>query len=79
MGRAGLLQAFPRAQEKAGLSGFRFHDLRHYFVTHFFRGGAPAPAVQAFAGHADLTTTQRYQGRDRPAAEVALASVETAW
>jgi site-specific recombinase XerD len=64
-GEFGLLQAFHRAQEKAGLSGFRFHDLRHFFVTQLFRGGSSAPAVQALAGHASLTTTQRYAHVDR--------------
>jgi integrase len=52
--------AFGRAAKRVGLTGFRFHDLRHFFVTQLFRGGAPAPAVQALAGHADLATTQRY-------------------
>ncbi len=55
-GELGPLQAFQRAQERAGGSGFRFHDLRHFFVTQLFRGGSPAPAVQALAGHADLAT-----------------------
>lgn len=59
-GESGLLQAFRRAQKKAGLSGFRFHDLRHSFVTALFRGGASAPAVQALAGHLHLATTQKY-------------------
>jgi site-specific recombinase XerD len=52
--------AFGRACKRAGLDGWRFHDLRHFFVTQLFRGGAPAPAVQALAGHADLATTQLY-------------------
>jgi integrase len=57
---SGLLQAFRRAQKKAGLSGFRYHDLRHFFVTELFRGGAAAPAVQALAGHLHLSTTEKY-------------------
>lgn len=59
-GESGLLQAFRRAQKKAGLYGFRFHDLRHFLVTELFRGGASAPAVQALAGHLHLSTTQKY-------------------
>jgi integrase len=74
-GEFGLLQAFQRAQEKAGVSGFRFHDLRHYFVTQLFRGGAPAPAVQALAGHADLSTTQRYAHVDRADLRAAIGGL----
>lgn len=57
---AGLHQAFHRAARRAKVVGFRAHDLRHYFVTELFRRGASAPAVQALAGHQDLSTTQRY-------------------
>lgn len=59
-GEWGLYQAFRRAARRVGVVGFREHDLRHFFVTELFRRGASAPAVQALAGHADLTTTQRY-------------------
>lgn len=55
-----LDNAFRRAAKRAGLAGWRLHDLRHFFVTALFRGGTPAPTVQALAGHADLSTTQRY-------------------
>lgn len=54
-GQSGLLQAFRRAQTRAGLTGWRFHDLRHHFVSTLFRGGAGAPAVQALAGHLHLS------------------------
>ena len=57
---SGLLQAFRRAQKKVGVEGFRFHDLRHFFVTELFRGGGSAPAVQALAGHLHLSTTEKY-------------------
>jgi integrase len=56
----GLLQAFRRAQKKVGIEGFRFHDLRHFFVTELFRRGASAPAVQRLAGHLHLSTTEKY-------------------
>jgi site-specific recombinase XerD len=55
-----LLRAVRRACKRAGLDPWRFHDLRHYFVTQLFRSGGSAPAVQLLAGHADLATTQRY-------------------
>lgn len=59
-GQAGLNQAFKRAQAKAKCTGWSFHDLRHFFVTELVRLGAPVPAIQRMAGHADLATTERY-------------------
>jgi site-specific recombinase XerD len=60
-GEFGLNLALKRACAKADLDArWRFHDLRHYFVTTLFRGGAPAPTVQELAGHEHLATTQRY-------------------
>jgi len=43
-------------------SGVRFtpHSLRHSYITLLVRNRVPLHAVQAFAGHADLETTQRY-------------------
>ena len=36
------------------------HDLRHAFVTLFLDAGASMRDVQDAAGHADPTTTRRY-------------------
>jgi site-specific recombinase XerD len=69
----GLLNAFRRTCARAGLEGWRLHDLRHFFVTELFRRGAPAHAVQALAGHVDLATTQRYAHVARPDLEAAIA------
>jgi site-specific recombinase XerD len=69
----GLLQAFQRAYQRAGLKGWRFHDLRHFFVTALFRKGVAAPTVQALAGHAHLTTTERYAHVARTDLKAAIA------
>lgn len=74
-GEFALLKAFQRAQNKAGISGFRFHDLRHFFVTQLFRGGSSAPAVQALAGHSSLTVTQRYAHVERADLRAAVGSL----
>jgi integrase/recombinase XerD len=56
-----LRDAFKRAARRAGLGPqWRFHDFRHFFVTELFRRGASARAIQKLAGHADLSTTERY-------------------
>lgn len=55
-----LYRAFRRFSAKAGIGGYRLHDLRHAFVTELFASGAPAPVVQRLAGHEHLITTQRY-------------------
>jgi site-specific recombinase XerD len=72
-GQSGLGQAFKRAQERAGLSGWSFHKLRHFFVTELCRRGAPAHVVQRLAGQADLATTQRYAHVVAGDAEKAIA------
>jgi len=35
--------------KRAKLDRFRFHALRHFFVTALFRGGVSAPVVQKLA------------------------------
>jgi len=56
----GLRQAFNRALERAELPHTRLHDLRHFFITQCFVGGAGGPTVQKLAGHCHLSVTQRY-------------------
>jgi len=43
-------------------SGVRFtlHQLRHSFVTHLLRAGAPLHVVRDLAGHANIATTMIY-------------------
>lgn len=63
-GESGLNQTFKRTIERAGFKDWSFHDLRHFFVTELFRQRANAAAIQQLAGHADLSTTQRYADLD---------------
>jgi len=49
-----------RAARLANLRNGGIHILRHTFCSHLAMRGAPARAIQELAGHADLTTTQRY-------------------
>jgi integrase len=56
----GLRHAFDRAVRRATLPHARLHDLRHFFITQCFVGGAGGPTVQRLAGHCHLSVTQRY-------------------
>jgi len=45
---------------KAGIEGATVHTLRHTFCTHHAAAGTNLVVIQRAAGHASLTTTQRY-------------------
>lgn len=52
---------FKRACRKAGLGEeLHFHCLRHGAITKMILNGAPLPAVQRIAGHANIQTTMIY-------------------
>ncbi len=70
----GLRYGFRVSCKRAGVEGWRFHDLRHFFVSKLFRHGASAPVVQRLAGHEVLTTTQRYAHADDDECREAIAA-----
>lgn len=59
---SGRLTDEPRSKivDPTGLTQAGIHILQHTFCSHLAMKGAPARAIQELAGHADLTTTQRY-------------------
>src|SRR6266436_7040282 len=67
-------QAFDRARHKAGMPGFRFHDLRHTGQTLAAATGATIKDLMCRLGHASPAASYRYlhavDGRD---AEIAAA------
>lgn len=75
-GENGLNQAFKRAMERAERKGWSFHDLRHFFVSELFRMSAPAEAIRIMAGHADLSTTQRYADLDANDLRAAIERID---
>lgn len=55
-----LRRQFMRVLSEAGITGFRFHDLRHTFASHFIMKTGNLPALQKILGHASPMMTQRY-------------------
>jgi integrase len=52
--------AFATALRRAGIKGFRFHDLRHTCASHMVMRGASLKDVQEILGHSDYKMTLRY-------------------
>ena len=66
-----VIKAVRGAQRVAGIEQ-GVHILRHTFCSHLAMKGAPARAIQELAGHADLSTTQRYMHLSPAATEDAI-------
>jgi integrase len=53
--------AFATALKRAGIEGFRFHDLRHTFASHYMmRPGNGLNDLREILGHSDIKMTLRY-------------------
>jgi hypothetical protein len=66
-----VTKAIRGAQRVAGIDP-GVHILRHTFCSHLAMKGASARAIQELAGHADLSTTQRYMHLSPAATEDAI-------
>jgi len=66
-----VIKAIRGAQRVTGI-GQGVDILRHTFCSHLAMKGAPARAIQELAGHADLSTTQRYMHLSPAATEDAI-------
>lgn len=53
-------RSFHSAMKRAGIEGFRFHDLRHTFASHLAMRGQPLETIGTLLGHKDPKMTKRY-------------------
>lgn len=51
---------FKPALKAAGISDFKWHDLRHTFASWLVQEGVPLDRVSKLLGHKSLTMTMRY-------------------
>jgi len=58
--RDALKQSFKRAVRRAGISGLRFHDLRHESTSRFFEKGLNVMEVASVTGHKTLQMLKRH-------------------
>lgn len=73
-----LRRYFDRAMRDAGIAGFRFHDLRHTFASHYIMRTNDLPALQAILGHSTPLMTQRYAHLSRTHLAANMAVFEAA-
>jgi integrase len=59
-----LKGAYERLCKKAGITGLRFHELRHTAATRMIEAGASIVAVSRILGHSDIKMTMRYTHSD---------------
>lgn len=70
-----LSRAFARDARRAKVGG-SLHSLRHTYVCHLLLAGVPPRTVQLYAGHAHISTTEKYAYqvlRQDPVAAVRLS------
>lgn len=59
MAKESLSRAFARDAQACGLPG-SMHCLRHSFICHLLLNGVPMRTAQLYAGHAHISTTEKY-------------------
>jgi len=69
--------AWASLTEEAGLTGFRFHDLRHTFISHMVEKGIPLGLIQGMVGHISSRMLLHYAHISSGAARKAVESLDS--
>jgi len=73
----GWVRSWRKLMEKCGMTGFRFHDLRHTFRTLGAEAGVPLEVMMAQLGHMDRETSLEYVHVQNRALERAKQLIES--
>jgi integrase len=60
IGKTTIYDAFKKACRDAGVTNFRFNDLRHTFASHLVMEGTDLVTVKDLMGHSNINMTVRY-------------------
>ena len=55
-----VTKPFGTALRRAGISDFRFHDLRHTFASHYIMNGGELMSLKEILGHSSIRMVMRY-------------------
>jgi integrase len=69
-------RSFHAAMKRAGIEGFRFHDLRHTHASHLAMAGVPLETIGALLGLKDPKMTRRYAHLSPASLKAAVATLE---
>jgi integrase len=55
-----IKRAWKTVKQKANITNFRFHDLKHTVGTRLAQNNVPIPVIKEVLDHSDIKTTMRY-------------------